>query len=129
MRVRSLLSSKTLFGASALGGALVASASAFAQAVGGTIGAQIGTMAQEFSTAGGTAASTAMYVGGHRQVNEIGMLGWVSGGDVHCPWSTLSPSSLSARDHRPRGMAIFPVSLEPSNGRGDVGGPRHLRDL
>ena len=26
-------------------------------------GAQIGTMAQEFSTAGGTAASTAMYVG------------------------------------------------------------------
>ena len=63
MRVRSLLSSKTLLGASALGGALVASASAFAQAAGGTIGAQIGTMAQEFSTAGGTAASTAMYVG------------------------------------------------------------------
>ena len=70
MRVRSLLprkamrvSSKTLLGASALGGALMASASAFAQAAGGTIGAQIGTMSQEFSTAGGTAASTAMYVG------------------------------------------------------------------
>jgi hypothetical protein len=63
MRVRTLPSSKILVGASALGGALVASASAFAQAVGGTIGAQIGTMAQEFSTAGGTAASTAMYVG------------------------------------------------------------------
>ena len=71
MSVRSLLprkamrvSSKTLLGASALGGALMmASASAFAQAAGGTIGAQIGTMSQEFSTAGGTAASTAMYVG------------------------------------------------------------------
>jgi hypothetical protein len=43
---------------------MMASGSAFAQAAaGGTIGAQIGTMAQEFSTAGGTAASTAMYVG------------------------------------------------------------------
>jgi hypothetical protein len=71
MRVRSLLSRKTMLvsqraalGALALGGALLASASAFAQAAaGGTIGSQIGTMAQEFSTAGGTAASTAMYVG------------------------------------------------------------------
>ena len=34
---------------------------AFAQQ--GTIGAQVQTMAQEFSTAGGFAASTAMYVG------------------------------------------------------------------
>ena len=40
-----------------------ASAAAFAQAAGGTIGAQVQTMAQEFSTAGGFAASTAMYVG------------------------------------------------------------------
>jgi hypothetical protein len=63
MRVRSLLSQKAMLGALALGGALMASASAFAQAAGGTIGAQIGTMAQEFSTAGGTAASSAMYVG------------------------------------------------------------------
>jgi hypothetical protein len=70
MRVRSLLSRKPMLvsqraalGALALGGAMMASASAFAQAAGGTIGAQIGTMAQEFSTAGGTAASTAMYVG------------------------------------------------------------------
>jgi hypothetical protein len=64
MRVRSLLFRKTMLGASALSAALMASASAFAQAAaGGTIGAQIGTMAQEFSTAGGTAASTAMYVG------------------------------------------------------------------
>jgi ABC-type sugar transport system substrate-binding protein len=70
MRVRFLLpkkarrvSSKALLGALALGGGLMASASAFAQAAGGTIGAQIGTMSQEFSTAGGTAASTAMYVG------------------------------------------------------------------
>ena len=47
MRVRSLLSRKTTLGALALGGALMASASAFAQAAGGTIGAQIGTMAQE----------------------------------------------------------------------------------
>ena len=68
MRVRSLLPRKTRFGANtllgafALGGGLMASASAFAQAAGGTIGAQIGTMSQEFSTAGGTAASTAMYV-------------------------------------------------------------------
>jgi hypothetical protein len=58
-----LVSQRAALGASVLGGALVASASAFAQAAGGTIGAQIGTMAQEFSTAGGTAASTAMYVG------------------------------------------------------------------
>jgi hypothetical protein len=70
MRVRFLLprkamrvSSKALLGALALGGVLMASASAFAQAAGGTIGAQVDTMAQEFSTAGGTAASTAMYVG------------------------------------------------------------------
>ena len=44
-------------------GATFASAAAFAQAAGGTIGAQVQTMAQEFSTAGGFAASTAMYVG------------------------------------------------------------------
>ena len=42
---------------------MVASNAAFAQAAGGTIGAQVQTMAQEFSTAGGFAASTAMYVG------------------------------------------------------------------
>jgi hypothetical protein len=36
---------------------------AAAQAVGGTIGAQVQTMSQEFSTTGGFAASTAMYVG------------------------------------------------------------------
>ena len=35
-----------------------------AYAAGGTIGAQVQTMAQEFSTAGGFAASTAMYIGG-----------------------------------------------------------------
>jgi hypothetical protein len=70
MRVRSLLPrkgirvcSKAQLGALALGGGLTASASAFAQAAGGTIGAQLGTMSQEFSTAGGTMASTAMYVG------------------------------------------------------------------
>ncbi len=39
--------------------AITGTSNAFAQ----TIGAQVGTMAQEFSTAGGTAASTAMYVG------------------------------------------------------------------
>ena len=43
--------------------ALVSANAAFAQAAGGTIGAQMGTMAQEASTAGGTVASTAMYVG------------------------------------------------------------------
>ena len=42
----------------ALAGMLVAS-SAFAQT---TIGSQVGTMSAEFSTAGGIAASTAMYV-------------------------------------------------------------------
>lgn len=36
---------------------------AFAQAAGGTIGSQVQTMAQEMSTSGGFAASTAMYVG------------------------------------------------------------------
>ena len=40
-------------------GPVVLSGSAFAQS---TIGAQLGTMAQEASTAGGTLASTAMYV-------------------------------------------------------------------
>ena len=43
--------------------AVVSAHAAFAQAAGGTIGAQMGTMAQEASTAGGTVASTAMYVG------------------------------------------------------------------
>jgi len=37
--------------------------SAVAQAAGGTIGGRSTRMAQEFSTAGGTASSTAMYVG------------------------------------------------------------------
>jgi hypothetical protein len=60
--VKVRLSRKTLLGASALAGSTLASASAFAQAAGGTIGAQVGTMSQEFSTAGGIAASTAMYV-------------------------------------------------------------------
>ncbi len=60
---RSLVSRNALLGAVALGSASLASASAFAQATGGTIGAQVQTMAQEFSTAGGFAASTAMYVG------------------------------------------------------------------
>jgi hypothetical protein len=46
-----------------VGLALVSAHAAFAQAAGGTIGAQMGTMAQEASTAGGTVASTAMYVG------------------------------------------------------------------
>ena len=62
-KARSLTSRNALLGASALGGASFASAAAFAQAAGGTIGAQVQTMAQEFSTAGGFAASTAMYVG------------------------------------------------------------------
>ena len=43
---------------------MLASAGSFAQAAsGGTIGAQVQSIAQEFSTAGGFAASTAMYVG------------------------------------------------------------------
>jgi len=60
---RSLASRNALLAASALAVSTLASASAFAQAAGGTIGAQVQTMAQEFSTAGGFAASTAMYVG------------------------------------------------------------------
>ena len=63
MKLRSLVKPNRLLSASAFAGALLASAEAFAQATGGTIGAQIQTMAQEFSTAGGFAASTAMYVG------------------------------------------------------------------
>jgi hypothetical protein len=54
-KARSLASRTALLGAAALGGSLLVSATAFAQAVGGTIGAQVQTMAQEFSTA--------MYVG------------------------------------------------------------------
>jgi hypothetical protein len=60
---RSLIKRNRLLSASVFAGMLIASAEAFAQATGGTIGAQIQTMAQEFSTAGGFAASTAMYVG------------------------------------------------------------------
>ena len=63
LKARSLASRKFLLGGAALGGAMLVSADAFAQAVGGTIGAQVQTIAQEFSTAGGFAASTAMYVG------------------------------------------------------------------
>jgi hypothetical protein len=62
-KVRLLSSRKALMAGLVLGGSVLVSASAFAQAVGGTIGAQVQTMAQEFSTAGGFAASTAMYVG------------------------------------------------------------------
>jgi hypothetical protein len=62
-KARSLASRRALLGAAALGASLLVGATAFAQAVGGTIGAQVQTMAQEFSTAGGFAASTAMYVG------------------------------------------------------------------
>jgi hypothetical protein len=60
---RSLVSRKALAGAGVLAALMLVSASASAQAAGGTIGAQVQTMAQEFSTAGGFAASTAMYVG------------------------------------------------------------------
>jgi hypothetical protein len=63
VKLRSLVKRNNLLSASAFAGMLIASAEAFAQATGGTIGAQIQTMAQEFSTAGGFAASTAMYVG------------------------------------------------------------------
>lgn len=48
-----------LAGAAGLLGSAVLSSSAFAQ---NGIGAQLGTMAQEASTAGGTLASTAMYI-------------------------------------------------------------------
>jgi hypothetical protein len=51
-------------GASAIAALVFGASEAFAQAAGGgTIGAQLGTMAQEGSTAGGTIASMAMYVG------------------------------------------------------------------
>ena len=48
-------------GVAALAGMSLASSTAFAAT--GTIGAQVQTIAQEFSTSGGFAASTAMYVG------------------------------------------------------------------
>ena len=58
-KLKSVLAAASAVSVAALAGA----SSAFAQAAGGTIGAQVQTMAQEFSTAGGFAASTAMYVG------------------------------------------------------------------
>ena len=62
MKSRSLITRRAVSGVAALGGATLGSVvAAFAQQ--GTIGAQVQTMAQEFSTAGGFAASTAMYVG------------------------------------------------------------------
>jgi len=51
-----------LAGAAGLVGSVVLSGGAYAQSGQSTIGAQLGTMAQEASTAGGTLASTAMYV-------------------------------------------------------------------
>ena len=64
MKSRSLITRKAVAGVAALGGAMLGSVvAAFAQQAQGTIGAQVQTMAQEFSTAGGFAASTAMYVG------------------------------------------------------------------
>lgn len=56
--VRTVKSAAALAGAASIP-VIVAASKASAQ----TIGAQIDTMAQEFSTAGGTASSTAMYVG------------------------------------------------------------------
>ena len=64
MKSRSLITRKAVVVVAALGGAMLGSVvAAFAQQAQGTIGAQVQTMAQEFSTAGGFAASTAMYVG------------------------------------------------------------------
>lgn len=56
-KLKSLITAASVASIAAFAGA----SSAFAQ--GATIGAQVQTMAQEFSTAGGFAASTAMYVG------------------------------------------------------------------
>ena len=64
VKSRSLITRRAVSGVAALGGAMLGSVvAAFAQQAQGTIGAQVQTMAQEFSTAGGFAASTAMYVG------------------------------------------------------------------
>ena len=52
----------SMLGAVAFIGIVLGVSPAYAQAAGGTIGAQLQTMAQEFSTAGGFTASTAMYV-------------------------------------------------------------------
>ena len=65
----------------------------------------------------------------HRQLNELGTVDGVSGGHVDCPRPSLSPPSLSAGSDQLCRLALFPVSPEPSHGRGDAGGARDLRDL
>ena len=41
----------------------------------------------------------------------------------------LSPPSISSGGHQPCGLPLFPVSPEPSHGRGDARGAGHLREL
>ena len=49
----------------------------------------------------------------------------VSGPDDKARSEPICRSPLSARDHQPRGLVIFPLPAEPADGRGDAGRPRH----
>src|ERR1700733_4918459 len=65
----------------------------------------------------------------HRQVNDLRAAAQLYGRHVDCPRCSLPPPSLSSGGHQPCGLALFPVSPEPSHGRRKAGGARDLRDL
>ena len=66
---------------------------------------------------------------GHRQVNDLRAAAQLYGRHADCPRRSLPPPSLSCRGHQPCGLALFPVSPEPSHGRRNAGGAWDLRDL
>jgi putative transposase len=64
-----------------------------------------------------------------RQVNDLGAAAQLYGRHADCPRRSLPPPSLSSGGHPPCGLALFPVSPEPSHGRRNAGGAWDLRDL
>ena len=66
---------------------------------------------------------------GHCHVNEFGAGERLDPVHVDFPWPSVSPPSVSAGSDPLRRVALFPVSGEPSHGRGNAGGARDSRDL
>jgi transposase-like protein len=64
-----------------------------------------------------------------RQVNELRVERRLNADHVEFSRPSLSWPSLSAGGDQLCRVALFPVSLEPSHGRGNAGGARDLRDL
>src|SRR5208337_1493580 len=67
----------------------------------------------------GTVKLSGVWAGGSRS-GQISVLD----DDVSRP--ALRGLSLPCRAHQLRGLAVFPVPVEPADGRGDAGGSRHL---